>query len=109
MSHNRDFLTRIDGKAQVLQDPVRSSVPVFAICKPDILEFNPAVGCSWQCNWVFRILNDVFFIKQLENSLGGRHCALEQVVLFGEILYRSEEAPSVLEKCCKNADRDCAV
>src|ERR1041385_6750954 len=103
VAHDGDRLTGLSGEADVLQHPI------FAVVgKPDVVEFD---GRDLRDSGARRggSHDGGLGIEQLENALRGRHRALEEVVIFAEILDGAEETQAVLQESHDHAETQCAT
>ncbi len=89
-----------DGEADVAQHPV-----LAFIGEPDVVEFDggDAAGAARGDSGGSTIR---LGIEQLEDALGGRHGALQDVVLLAQVLDGPEEAQAVLQKRDHHAERE---
>src|SRR5690606_4173214 len=97
------------GLALLAADGTVASVGGGRVREPNVLELDPARAVGREVERVLRVANVRLGVEEPEDALGGRHRALEHVVLLRQVLDRTEEAPRVLQECGDHADGDRAA
>ena len=103
MADDGDGFAGLDPKADVVQHPVF----VF-VREPDVVEFDGG-GCARNRPGLGWRLNVRRCVEQFEDTLGGGHGRLQDVVLVAQVLNRAEESQSILEESNQHAQRDRAA
>src|ERR1700724_3295403 len=95
MADDGEGLTGFDAEGDVAEDPiVFARIGDGAIAEPDVAEFDLAARI-FEANGIWGRGDGRFLVEQLENSFGGRHCGLQNVEFFAQVLDGAEEAGGV--------------